>query len=971
MLLPPLLLHTEFTNLSSSVKLDDLISFALKNGLTELVITDHNTMMGVGEFVEKCEKNNIKPVIGLHLDVEDFELVLIAKNYLGYQELMRLATLVDKEGINFDDIKIINLTIIDHPERGFMQVRKRLPNVENIFIPFGSDKNIASLVYCEEVRALSANDGKTLEVLYFIKNNSQSENIVVKDIVISFDDNDVIALQNKKIIMESNIVFPTNITPVPKFENIENISSYEMLKKLLTDSARKMLPTKTNQKDYVDRLEYELKIIHELGFEDYFLIIADLIKWSRGKGIIIGPGRGSAAGSLIAYLLDITQIDPLENDLLFERFLNPQRVTMPDIDIDIQDDRREEVIEYIFSKYENNHVALISTFQRIQAKMAIRDAGRYLGMPMRDVNDVSKVVLVDSGLEDSYKNSVRFRAKIDGSEQYTQLYEIALKIEGIVRQHGTHAAGIVISNGSVFEKVPTIVGMSNRNQTQYSMNHLEKYGLLKIDLLGLRNLKIIQLIQKEIFSNYKKKVSLIKIPLNDVATNRLLTDADTNGIFQLESYGMKKTLNQIRIDNFNDLVAIISLYRPGPLEFIPIYASRKNLGVSYEKIAPEYDEIVKDTYGIIVYQEQIMFIAQKFAGMSFGESDILRRAISKKKITLISSLKEKFFKGALAKGNSAEAIEGVYSAIEKFANYGFNKSHAVSYATLSYWMAYFKVKFPFEFYTALLIASTGSQQSTEKYVVEAKKKNILVISPNINISRETTFNLKKSIILPLTIIKGVGSSANMKIINERKNGLFTDFFNFVARVKIKGVGHSLLELLVKANALREFGNVQTLLDSLPTAVRYADMIITTINNEKVINFDLLPKPLLMKQERNEIQEMDYEKRLFGFSLNIFPTTRFELDKKLIDVQKGADTTVVVMIKSIKTFMDKNGSEMAIVELLDSTSTIEVFVFSSLWKFLVSTKKSKLVKVKLTKKTFKGKDNYNIVERWTEVNTNEK
>ena len=968
MIIPSLHLHTEYSLLESSIKLDSLFEFAIEKGLKELVITDRNTMAGVGRFLELARKNKIKPVIGIDIDVDDFRIILIARNYDGYIELMRLASKVVKKEISLNEINFSDLFTIDHPTEGHFAKKERVLKIENYFV--GTEKDgFGNSVYMKETKILHKEENKTLGMLAAIKNggNKVETTFNYEPYVYEIEDGTSNVEQIAKIIEETNIVFPSNLNPVPKYEVAKGKTNISFLKELLNDGANNLLKKVDNREEYVERIKFELDIIEKLGFVDYFLIVWDLIEWSRKNDIVIGPGRGSSAGSLISYLLNITQIDPLKYGLLFERFLNPNRKTMPDIDIDIQDNRREEVIEYLFDKYGNDHVALISTFQKMGAKMAIRDAGRYLQIPSRDVDRVSKAIIINSTLREAYKNSVRFRAIIDRSTINTSLYEHAILIEGILRQPGTHAAGIVISDIEVRKKVPVSIGTTGRNQTQYSMNHLEEYGLLKIDLLGLRNLKILKLIQGEIYKNHKKHVDLTRIPFEDKDVNKLLSNADTNGIFQLESPGMKKTLVQVGISSFDDLVAIISLFRPGPMENIPLYAKRKNENLPIEPVSPEYDKIVKPTYGIIVYQEQIMQIAQKFAGMSFANADILRRAMGKKKIELINSMKNEFVAGATKNGHPIEKIETIYTLIEKFANYGFNKSHAVSYSYLSYWLAFLKVKFPFEFYTSLLIASSGSQTSIQKYVLEAKRKKIEVIGPNVNLSELNTVNKDKKIILPLTIAKGFGGSANQKLINEREaNGEFIDFFDFVSRAKLCGLGESAINTLINLNSLRDFGNVQTLSDAVISAMRYADMITTTVDGKKTIDTTIIAKPLLVKQERELLQEIFEEKKLLGFQLSAFATTNHELKDKISDITVGTSKVVVAIVEKIKVISDKNGNDMAFVTMSDSTSTIDVMIFANTWKFLLNVKPGQFVKATIASKEYNNRKSYTLSTRWEEI-----
>ncbi len=960
--------NTEYSLLESTIKIDSLISFALEKGLESLAITDRNVMFGVAEFVAKCNKNGIKPIIGIDLDVEDYRLILLAKNFYGYQELSKLSSRKQHgEDIALTDISTADIFVIDHPDFGHYAKTKRQLNVSNYFVGT-TNEDLPNAVFIKDTKILKKSENKALEILTSIANGG----VMPKE---SYDYEPYLAegkiesqtiKQAIVIANECNVVFPTIKNMVPKYSSPNNLSSESYFKKLITDGSANLLKDVADKGKYVQRIKHEVSIIEKLGFTDYFLILWDVVAWAKSQDIVVGPGRGSAAGSLVSYLLGITEIDPLKFDLLFERFLNPERISMPDIDIDIQDVRRDEVINYLFQKYGKDNIGLISTFSRLGAKSSLRDSARAMGIQVRDVEAISKAIPMNASLKEAYETSSRFRAAIDKTSEYTVLFNNAMLIEGLPRQRGTHAAGIVISNNPLIESVPTMEGPNGHNQVQFTMDHLEEHGLLKIDLLGLRNLTIIKRIQEEIYTNYKKRVDLKQIPLDDSKTNDLLSRADTNGIFQFESYGMKSTLAKIKVSSLDDVVAILSLYRPGPMEYIDTYAARKAGLKKIKSIDKAYDEIVNQTQGIIIYQEQIMMIAQSYAGMSFAQADILRRAISKKKHSLISSLKEVFFDGATKNGHSNETTEEVFAMIEKFANYGFNKSHAVAYGMLSYRFAFLKARFPFEFYTSLLESSTGSQSAIQKYVNEAKAKKIKIIAPDVNLSQRKVVNENKSIILPLNIIKGFGEVANTKLINERENGKFEDFFDFISRVKNAGIGEPTINQLIQANALREFGNTQTLLDALPMAIRYSSMITIVRDGVKIIDTTIIAKPKLLVQKSNIKSEIAYETKLLGFQLSAFATLEFEKEKKLIDIAKNKSEEVVVFIERIKKMKDKNGSGMARVIVSDSTNRIEITIFASAWKFVENVKTGAIVEALISRKEFNGSDSYNLIKPWKEV-----
>ncbi len=960
--------NTEYSLLESTIKIDSLISYAKKHNFPALAITDHNNMFGVPEFVQKCTKENIKPIIGLDLDVHDYRLILLAKNYNGYKSLIKLSSLkMSGKDIVLSDIPSRDIFVIDHPTHGSFAKNNEFLRINEYYVGVMSG-DMPNGVAINPATTMNEGDDETLSVLNEIKTGEKKEFQTIPYTLSRTNQTEGMVEQAIKIQEQCNVEFPDTSNILPKFPTPENLSSNAYLKQLITQSfSEKFQDDAHDKKDYLERIKHEVNIIEKLGFSDYFLILWDVIKWAKTQKIIVGPGRGSAAGSIVSYLLDITTVDPIKFGLLFERFLNPERVTMPDIDVDIQDDRREEVVDYLFEKYGEEHTALIITFSKLGAKSALRDAARVLGFLPREVDDLSKKIKLNETLASTYEKVSSFRAAIDNEERMTNLFKIAQSIEGLPKNHGTHAAGVVISKDKINATVPTIKSINGYNQTQYSMNYMEPNGLLKIDILGLRNLTIIQKIQKEIFNNYKKRIQLSKISLNDKLANQLLLDNDTSGIFQLESYGMKNTLKQVKADTFDDLAAIISLYRPGPMDFIETYAARKKGLESVPSISPEYDKATKKTFGIIIYQEQIMEIAQEFAGMSFAQADILRRAISKKNKQLIDGLKETFVKGALEKGQKNESIKNVYKAIEAFASYGFNKSHAVCYALIAYRMAFLKARFPIEFYTALINSSLESQNTTISYVNECKGKNIKIISPEINLSQADVFNTDKKIILPLKLIKGFGDVAQNKVLEEReKNGLFKDFFDFVARARFAGIGETTIAALIQSNALRNFGHMQSLIDTLPSATRFADMITFVKDGEKVIDFNLIARPSLIKSTRDVKEEIKFENKLLGYNYNVFFTDPYATKEKIKDLKKKDTITAAIYVEKIFRKKDKNNNTFAQTVVHDSTGKIEITIFAREWEFINNSKANKVYIATIKKREFNNKDSFILVSPWKEA-----
>ncbi|MCK5866993.1 MAG: DNA polymerase III subunit alpha [Mycoplasmataceae bacterium] len=958
----PLHLNTEYSFHESTIQIDDLIVEAKKNNIKRLVITDHNNMFGVSEFISKTKFANIIPIIGLDLDVEDFRIILLAKNHEGYVHLNKLSSKKMRGNeIKLEEIDSRNLFIIDHPQNGYVKTRGESPKIANFFINSMIETTDNS-VYAPETKFIFEEDREAINLLSKI-NNIEIDVSSIDPLNFNPSVNGAHIDQAYKILLECNIVWELVATPLPKFKIKKELTSIALLKDIINKNIALKLEHVVNRDIYIKRIRYEISIIEKLGFEDYFLIIWDLIKWAKNNDIGIGPGRGSSSGSLVSYILDITEVDPIEYGLLFERFLNPERVSMPDIDIDIQDDRRNELVKYLFDKYGSDNTALISTFSRLGAKSAIRDVARFMNIPMHDVNLISKNIPTGLTLEEAYKNISRFRALIDSSILFTKLFKNSKLVEGLPRQFSTHAAGIVLSKKKIFESSATVEGPGGFNQLQFPMNYLEEHGLLKIDLLGLRNITIIKRIQFEIKKNRNIDVNLRKINLNNKATNKLLSSGDTNGIFQLESYGMKDTLKKVGVDSLTDVVAILSLYRPGPMDNIPLYSDIKNGKKLKPNIEESYDEITNETHGIIVYQEQIMQIAQRFSGMSFGESDILRRAIGKKKISLIKLLKEKFIQGASEKGHSKEMSINIYSIIEKFASYGFNKSHAVAYSLISYWMAFLKACYKIEFYVALLDASTSSQSTIKKYFDEARLNTIIVKSPSISLSQENVVIIKGQIQLPLSMIKGIGETVSKKILEIREEKPFKSLHDFVSRSLLLGIGESTIQLLINSNSLKEFGNMQTLSDSLPSSMRYANLITIKKDGIKILDHSIIGNPKLIIQDRIISDEIFNEKKTLGFQANAFITLPYEGKYRLIDIPINGSQEIVVNIEKIRKFSAKDGRNIGKFTLSDSSVSIEAMAFQDVFKFIDDSKHGMIVKAIIEKKSRNNSYQYIIKRKW--------
>ena len=702
---------------------------------------------------------------------------------------------------------------------------------------------------------------------------------------------------------------------------------------------------------YKDRLLHELNIINSMNYPGYFLIVSDYIRWAKKNNIPVGPGRGSGAGSLVAYCLDITDVDPIEFDLIFERFLNPDRVSMPDFDIDFCEEKRNLVFEYLKSKYKNG-VAHIITFGKLKARMAIRDMGRVLGLPYGHVDKISKMIPFDPSrplsLQESIDREPRFKEEIKNNKKVEKLIELSLKIEGLNRNMATHAAGVVIAGENLSEQVPLYKDHTANlilPSTQFDMHSSENAGLVKFDILGLTALTVVNKTIKML--NLKNiKLDISKINLQDQNVFKLLSTGETTGLFQLESTGVRATLRQMKPTEFNDIVALVALYRPGPMSNIPTYNECKNGQRTPDYIHETLEKILKPTYGIIIYQEQVMQIAQTLAGFTAGEADILRRAMGKKKRAELEKKKEKFVLGALKNGIKKDVANYVFTKIEPFADYGFNKSHAVAYAIIAFQTAYLKNYHKEEFIAASMSTSLTNTSKLREYVEELKRLKVKVIRPSINTCFAEFKPDVNKIFYGLGAIKSVGFEAISNIISERKkNGNFKTFTDFINRVDPKDVNKLQLEGLVKAGALDEIDlNRKKLLDAIPKIIqtiksKYDEKtsnqtnLFDSVNNKdnETFKFDAT-KPWTKKELLNE------EFVSLGFYISDHPLNEYKEFFTELEIESYKDflasnkseSLVAGTIMSIQEKKSAKGNSYAIVKFSDNTSEFEIFLFSDVF-----------------------------------------
>lgn len=693
------------------------------------------------------------------------------------------------------------------------------------------------------------------------------------------------------------------------------------------------------------QLEYELKVIEEMGYSTYFLIVWDFVNFARRKGIMVGPGRGSAAGSIVSYALGITSIDPLQYGLLFERFLNPERVSMPDIDIDFCFERRGEVIEYVAEKYGKTNVAQIITFGRMMARQAVRDVGRALGWSYGEVDKIAKLIPGGPGvtLKKALESNSQLRDLAKQNKELQRLLEIASRIEGMCRHASVHAAGVVISNQPLTNYVPLQKMSEGEVVTQLEMDALQELGLLKMDFLGLRTLTVIEKALQIIKNTHHEEIDLDKIPLNDEETFSLLSRGETTGVFQLESGGMKELLKRLNPSNIEDLTAILALYRPGPLGsgMIEDFINRKHGKVKIEYPHPALEPILRETYGVIVYQEQVMRIAAELAGFTLGEADILRRAMGKKQPEVMKEQRTKFVEGALRRGCSKEKAEEIFDLIEYFAGYGFNKSHSAAYALISYQTAYLKAHYPTEYLAACLTSVANDNEKVAKFIGECKKLGIQVLLPDINESLANfTVVGKNKIRFGLSAIKNVGSSAVEEILTRRKEGKFSNIFDFVERVDSRVINKRVLESLVEAGAFDELHpNRAQLLASLEdisllsrrkkSKKKQKSLFGEENNNGE--NFSLreaeeLPREELLRMEKEMLGLYISDNPLnVGFASSVATVPLGQIS----NLKQEVKVRIRGIVNKSKKITTKNGGDMYFVTLEDETGSVEVVFFPKL------------------------------------------
>ena len=970
--------ETEYSMLRSPSKVKQLILKAKNNGCEALAMTDYNNMHGAIVFYTQCLEQNIKPIIGINITLaSDYNfynsILLYAMSEIGYKNLLIIASRAKTiENINLDFLSKYSydvLAVIPSDENEIVKLCKEtnydkakavLNKYKLIFkdlylgvdlqtdankiaiediIKFSKQNNIKNVALnktsylnkddFEAYQALRCIDLGIHNYLYTEKEMSQYF-LNEKEFNSLFKEYPELIQNTNDLAAKCNLKLSFGNFKLPVFPDALGNANGFLLELCKLGLNKRLKGENVNVEQYKQRLFYELDIISKMGFSDYFLIVYDFVKYAKKNNILVGPGRGSAPGSLVSYVLGITEIDPLKYNLLFERFLNPERITMPDIDMDFPDNRRDEVIQYVLKKYGKNRVAHISTFGTFGIRLAIRDIARVMKLSDVVLNEILKYVPTsDTSMISIINNNEMFKSLMNENEQIKQLVNLVLKLEGLPRHISTHAAGIIIGDDDLVHYTALQNGINGLYQTQFEASDLEKIGLVKIDFLGLRNLTIIDEVIKKIKKD-EPEFELSKIPLDDKYTYQMIASGDTDGIFQLESGGMRNVLIGLKTSEFMDIVNANALYRPGPMEMIPSFIKRKFHQEPIDFIHPDLKEILSSTYGTIVFQEQIILIAKKFAGYTLGMADILRRAVSKKSTQTLVNERERFVSSSIKNGYDEVTSNKVYDYIVKFANYGFNKSHSVAYSMISYQMAYLKRRYYKFFMSELMTNSVGSVGLIKSYIDDCNKKKVTVYLPSVNHSEDYFVVKNGGIYYSLLGVANVGAVTLKNLLNERQaKGVYSSYDDFIARTK-EILNKRVVESLILAGALDEFKLTRkTMVDEYENSVNLA-------NYSNLIDNDLIERSF--NEEEYSYEEISrLEREYLGFNMKYSIFAKYQNLKRqyktvnLKDLIVGKRVMVLFAVRKIKMIMTKNNQEMAFLEIFDDTERVDSVLFPTFYQ----------------------------------------
>lgn len=982
----PLHTYSGFSYLQSGITAKNLPILAKKRGYSAIGLCDNGTLSGYAPFFHAASEEGLKPIFGMDYHFEENSISLFVLNEEGYRNLLFLSKEQSEGKGSVASLRAHQngLAKVFVPPSSLLEGEKLYAFTKGLDIlwlglPYGLDakerEGIRSFALSHSFHLMAfpkiaypkKEDAIVLDIVTAIleKRNLDHDKKEGNEYLLSQDE--IAAYYRENEIAETErLASLVSFSLLEKrggllhFPNESGLSSEEYLRKLVFDGLKKK--GLNSDKAYEDRALYELSVIEEMGYSDYFLIVSDYVAYAKNHGVMVGPGRGSAAGSLVSYALGIVGADPIKYGLLFERFLNPERQSMPDIDVDFADIEREKVISYLQDKYGIDHTGHVLTTQVIGAKEALRDIGRVYRYKQNEIEFVISTIQNDRlSLRDDYRTSSKFKELVDSDPYFLRYVSLASKIEGLPRQAGLHAAGIVLNDKPLDEVAPISVSPEAGYVCCLERDYLEEQGFLKMDLLGLTNLTTIERCLLLIKKNKGLDVDYYSLPFEDEAAIRLIASGETMGLFQLESPGMKRAIRQVEPSTFKDVAALLALFRPGPMESIPSYARRKKGLERVTYLSPELEPILRETYGIIVYQEQIMQIARACAGFSFGQADLFRRAISKKKADKLLALKSNFIDGCLKNGHSEPMAKNLYSLIERFANYGFNKSHAVSYAVLTCQMAYLKAHFPEEFYCAFLSALSPSDPKFKNALSECKRKGLRLALPDINKS-ESYFTLDEGHLrFPLSSIKALPSNFVSKILDERReHGPFNDIFDLAVRTKRAGLNVAMLVRLIDAGALDGFGiNRNTLRASAYGALSYSEMLTGPDGEGMLLDIDL-PKPAYTTAPENKEVDLSNEHEALGLMISDSPLSfhQDEIERKgaipLSEVLNSSkEEWTYGIVKSMRAITTRTGKRMAFLEVYDDISELSCVLFSDAYnEFFPLLKNDALVFLLLRKDTRK-------------------
>jgi DNA polymerase III subunit alpha len=1000
-------LHTEYSLLDGVGKIDEYLSRAIELGMSSIAITDHGNMFGAVEFYKKAMKKGVKPIIGIEAYIaekeatvkegKNFHLILLAKNEIGYRNLVKISSFgyvngfyykprADKKFLKEHSEGIIALSACMAGELSYYMLNDKPVEAQNSLNEyldiFGKDNFYIELQdngvegqheLNEKLYKLAVDNGvevvATNDVHYVYKGDD-----ILQDILVCIQtgsklndpkrmriDTEEIYLKSReqmserlgkykgaientvKIAKRCNLELEFGKFKFPHYIVPAGESSVESYIRTLVYQGMKKKYGETPSEEIIKRTEYELGVIINMGYSAYFIVVWDFINYSKQNNIPIGPGRGSAAGSMVAYLLGITDLDPIKYNLIFERFLNPERISMPDIDIDICQERRQEVIEYVSHKYGKEKVAQIITFGTMKARAAVRDVGRVMDIALVKVDKVAKLIPQNSDIKSAMEDVLEIQQLYSQDEEIRKILDYSKRLEGKVRHASIHAAGVVISKDDLDDEVPVYAdSKTGLTATQYQMKELEELGILKMDFLGLRNLTIIQRALEYIEENRNIKIELDKIELDDIKSYNLLKKGDTLGVFQMESDGIRKLIMKLSPDRFEDIVALLALYRPGPLGsgMVDDFVNVKNGRAEIKYPHPSLEGILKETYGVILYQEQVMKIANVMANYSLGEADLLRRAMGKKNFEIMQENRNKFVEQSVLNGVEKDKAEEIFDLIDKFAGYGFNKSHSAAYALIAYWTAWLKANYKEEFFAALMTSERNNIEKLALYIDNSKKSGIEVAAPDVNISEPKFKVVGSRIVFGMSAIKNLGEGVAGKIVEERKTGgEYKDYEEFAYRVKKLGINKKGMEALVMSGALDSLeGNRREKYEVIDVVL---DRAGKKINRENDIRLSLFGEggvadPFTMPKikEFNEELLLNGEKEYLGLYFSGHPLEKYRdfLDKFSLDTiseileTERQQIKTAGLITALNKKVTKTGKVMAEFLLEDYYNRIKVIVF---------------------------------------------